>query len=434
MIINSADYDIDTTGRTLVTEKLQELIDLAARSCGTLKLGKGTYLTAPLFLRSNMNLVMDTDTVLLGTTDESVIGCIDTRVAGIEMEWYPGVLNINNASHVTVSGGKIDGQGEYWWKKYWGSDCKGGMRKEYDEKGLRWACDYDCMRVRNLLVYDSTDVSISNLTSVNSGFWNVHICYCSDVKLSGIHIISGSSNSPSTDGIDIDSSCNVVIEKCVTDCNDDSICIKSGRDQDGVRVGKPSKDILINDCTINKGFGITIGSEVSGGIENITIRDIHFNGTDCGFRIKSSRVRQGYIKNVDFSNITMVNVKYPVHICLDWNKTYCQCELPQGYSGGIPDHWEKLLQRPAEEKLTIVEGINISHLNADYTHECEYVTRAFNIEGYVNQPVRGITLQDVAIRSHEYGRVSCVEHLVMNNVVIDAAGEHCSDNDEYDNR
>ena len=86
MIINSADYDIDTTGRTLVTEKLQELIDLAARKCGTLKLGRGIYLTAPLFLRSNMNLVMDSDTVLLGTTDESVIGCIDTRVAGIEME------------------------------------------------------------------------------------------------------------------------------------------------------------------------------------------------------------------------------------------------------------------------------------------------------------------------------------------------------------
>ena len=73
-------------------------------------------------------------------------------------------------------------------------------------------------------------------------------------------------------------------------------------------------------------------------------------------------------------------------------------------------------------------------MKAGYTDECEYVTRAFNIEGYVNQPVRGITMQDVSIRSHEYGRVSCVEHLVMDNVTIDAAGEHCSDNDEYDNR
>ena len=137
-IFKSSDRAIDTSGNHLVTKELQSLIDEAAKAGGVALLEKGVYLTTPLFLKSHMELCLEEGAVLLGTTDETQIPLIPTRVAGIEMDWYPGILNCNHQEDVTVSGkGTIDGQGEYWWNKYWGADTKGGYRKEYDAKGCR---------------------------------------------------------------------------------------------------------------------------------------------------------------------------------------------------------------------------------------------------------------------------------------------------------
>lgn len=159
-IFRTSDLDVCRDGKTLVTEKLQELIDLAAQARGIALLEKGTYLTAALYLKSHMELQFEEGAVLLGTTDEEQYPVVPTRAAGIEMDWYPGILNCDGQTDVVISGpGMIDGQGEYWWNKYWGEDQKGGMREEYDAKGLRWACDYDCMRVRNLVVMGSDHVT-----------------------------------------------------------------------------------------------------------------------------------------------------------------------------------------------------------------------------------------------------------------------------------
>ena len=238
-VFRSSEQNIDNTGATLVTAQLQALIDETAAAGGILILENGTYQTASLFLKSGMEFHMEENTVLLGTTDESQYPIIDTRVAGIEMKWYPGVLNVNDQKDVVISGGTVNGQGEYWWSKYWGDDMQGGMRKEYDARGLRWACDYDCMRVRNVVVMNSSNVTLKDVTSTRSGFWNFHVCYSHDIHIDGVKITSCGTHSPSTDGIDIDSCHDVLIENCVTSCNDDSICIKSGRDGDGIRVGRP---------------------------------------------------------------------------------------------------------------------------------------------------------------------------------------------------
>lgn len=140
-IFRTSDLDVCRDGKTLVTEKLQELIDLAAQARGIALLEKGTYLTAALYLKSHMELQFEEGAVLLGTTDEEQYPVVPTRAAGIEMDWYPGILNCDGQTDVVISGpGMIDGQGEYWWNKYWVEDQKGGMRKEYDAKGLRWAC------------------------------------------------------------------------------------------------------------------------------------------------------------------------------------------------------------------------------------------------------------------------------------------------------
>ena len=291
--IRLKDFNIDNTGKTIVTDKIQALLDKAMGK--KIIIDEGKYLVSSLFIKSDTTLVLDKNATLVATTKEDEYPILDTRVAGIEMPWYVGILNVIDAENVTIEGeGAIDGSGPYWWEKYWGKDMNGGMRQKYDRLGLRFACDYDCKRTRNVLVSNSKNINLKDFKSIDSGFWNVHILYSHNVIVDNIHINSDDYRSSSTDGINIDSSYDVEVKNCRLAVNDDSICIKSGRDADGIRVGIPSHDILIHDCEILSGFGITLGSELSAGIYNVDINNIKYEGTDCGFRIKSTKTRKGY--------------------------------------------------------------------------------------------------------------------------------------------
>lgn len=432
--IKTSDFCIDCSGNDEVTKQLQELIDCLPNG-GKLTITKGIYLTGPLFLKSNMEFHLEEGAILLGITKEDNYPIIATRVAGIEMPWYPAILNCIEAEHVTISGkGTIDGQGAYWWNKYWGEDMCGGMRKEYDQKGLRFACDYDCKRPRNVYVANSSNIILKEFRSYQAGFWNVHILYSKHIHVDGIKIDSASLNSPSTDGIDIDSCAHVLVENCVTSCNDDSICIKSGRDFDGMKVNRSAHDITIRNCVINSGFGVTIGSEVSGGVYDIYIQNMRYNGTDCGFRIKSSHARKGYIKNIFINGLHLKNVKYLFHFCLNWNPEYCLCELPEGYNGPIPLHWEKLLHHPfINEPDTLVQNIIVENVVSEFSDN-QNISRAFHIEGFKNQPIKDIFFKNVTLNCLEYGVISYVENLRFENVNVSILGASVPENDYYDCR
>lgn len=417
----------------LQTNNLQKLIDMAVND--TLVIS-GTYITGPLFVKSNTTIIFDDNAKLIATTNEEEYKDIETRVAGIEMPWYPAILNIIDATNVCICGnGIIDGNGPYWWNKYWGEDKMGGMRKEYDAKGLRWACDYDCKRPRNLLVSNSSNITLKDITSYCSGFWNVHILYSHDIHIDSIKIETIDIESPSTDGIDIDSSYNVLVENVITNCFDDSICIKSGRDADGLRVGIPSHDIIVRNSIIKKGFGITIGSEVSGGIYNINIENIKYLGTDCGFRIKSQLPRKGYIKDINITNLEMIDVKYLFHLYLNWNASYNMCMIPQDYKGEIKPHWNKLLEEvDSNISNTIIENINISNVKAIISDNYKGISRVFNIEGFKDIPINNMIFSNCDIKAYELGIMNYTTNVKFNNCNISLIDKYDSLNDEYDNR
>lgn len=283
------DYGAKPDGKTICTSAIQEAIEAATKTGGCVIFDKGIYLTGSIFIKSNVELRIEEGAEIRGVVDENAYPDIWSRVAGIEMYWPAGVLNIINEKNVKITGkGSINGQGEYWWDKYWGKDKKGGMRKIYDTRGLRWAADYDCKRPRNIIILNSSEVTLEGMTIIRSAFWNVHVCYSENVNIKGL--IIKDNYGPSTDGIDIDSSKNVLIEKCYIECSDDNLCIKAGRDADGLRVNKPCEDIVIRDCETGIGEGITIGSETSGGAHNIEIYNIKANKTKNGIRFKILRI------------------------------------------------------------------------------------------------------------------------------------------------
>lgn len=279
---NSLGAVADST--VLSTTAIQKAIDSCAVSGGgTVTLQPGYYQTGALFVKSGVNLHLDKGVTLLASPQIHHYPEFRSRVAGIEMTWPSAVINIIDEKNASISGeGTLDCRGKVFWDKYW------EMRKEYEAKGLRWIVDYDCKRVRGILVERSSDITLSGFTLMRTGFWGCQILYSDHCTINGLTINNNiGGHGPSTDGIDIDSSTHVLVENCDIDCNDDNICIKSGRDADGLRVNRPTEKIVIRNCIARKGAGlITCGSETSGSIRNILGYNLDAEGTSTVLRLK----------------------------------------------------------------------------------------------------------------------------------------------------
>ena len=425
---NPKEFGAVGDGRTSDTAALQAAIDVAAKAHCGVEVPAGDYVTGSLFLHDGMEFRLAEGATLLGSLNDADYPIIDTRVAGVEMRWPAGVLNAIGCRNVTIAGpGVIDGRGEQWWQRYW------DMRERYVAQDLRWAVDYDCRRPRNLLVYDCRDVTIDGIGSCRSGFWNIHVCYTENAVVRNVTVTGNPPHvSPSTDGIDIDSCRDVLVEGCRIDCNDDNICIKSGRDADGLRVNRPCENVEIRDCTILRGEGVTIGSETSGGMRNIRIHDIDFDGTNTGFRIKSATTRGGVIEDITAENLHMRNVVNPIQWNLNWNPAYSYCTVPRDWDGDIPDHWLVLAESvPQGKGMPTVRDLHVRHLEAvwdggssgyDAGNRQVLDPCAFVISGLDHAPIRNVELADIAVQSPRFGTIEGVEGLVARGLNVEIVG------------
>lgn len=399
-------------GKTDDTCAIQQCIDTAAKEHGVARLNERKYLTGALFLKDDMKFYLPEKACLIASTDENAFPEIYTRVAGVEMFWPAAVINIISRKNVQVGGkGTIDGQGFYWWKKFWGEDERGGMLQQYEESNIRWAVDYDCKRPRNVLVWESENIVLRDFCCIRSGFWNVHICYSRNVQVKRLTIKEN--QGPSTDGIDIDSSEDILVEGCDISCNDDCICIKAGRDADGLRVNRSCKNIEIRDCILREGEGMTLGSETSGGIENIQIHHLKYIGTSYGFRMKSAQNRGGFIHNVKVYDLVMDTVKTVFCWQMDWYPMYSSCVIPSGYNGEIPEYWNVLCTDVLpKDRGTDVRDIIVQNVRADRA-EC-----AFDITGDEKMPLQNIIMKDIKITAGQLGKISHLQNWQINNVEI----------------
>lgn len=178
-------------------------------------------------------------------------------------------------------------------------------------------------------------------------FWNIHPVYCSNVVIRNVTILAPH-DSPNTDGIDPDSSSNICIEDCYISTGDDAIAIKSGWDEYGIAYGRPSSDITVRRITGSSPFaGFAVGSETSGGVENVLAEHLNFFTSGFGIHIKTNTGRGGFIRNVTVSDVTLDNVRYGLRIV--------------GDVGNHPDDRYNRSALPIVDALTIknVQGQNI---------------------------------------------------------------------------
>ncbi len=362
-------------GKHLDTAAIQQALDAASATGGTVSFQPGVYLSGSLFLHTGTTLDLPQGATIVGSEDLKDYPMLPTRVAGIEMTWPAALINVRDQHHVTITGqGTIDGDGPIWWKSYW------DLRASYEPRGLRWASDYDARRPRLLLVQNSSDVFIGGgLQLRRSGFWTVHILYSHDIHVDGVTIRNNEGGrGPSTDGIDIDSSRKILVEHADIDVNDDALCLKSGRDADGLRVNRPTEEIVIRDCIVRHGAAaITIGSETSGGFRNIEAYRIEaLSGVPSGVLFKSARTRGGVARDIRIHDLTLEGVAIPIHITMNWNPSYSYATIPAGLST-VPDYYKTMTSVvPPEEGLPHFSDVHMWNIKATGAR------RAFLVSAY----------------------------------------------------
>ncbi len=393
------------------TAAIQAAIDAASKKGGVVTFAKGTYVTGALFIKSNVEFRVDEGVTLLATHDDAKYPKRPTRVAGIEMEWPAAMINVDGARNVRISGkGTIDGNGQKWWDKYW------ALRREYEPKGLRWASDYDAERVRLMLVSNSRDVTVENLSLRRSGFWTVQVLYSEHVTVDGVKI--SDNGGPSTDGVDVDSSRYVLVQNCDIDNNDDDICLKAGRDFDGLRVNRPTEYILIRDNTIRRGGGvISFGSETSGGIRHVVALNNVGIGTKEGVRFKSARTRGGYVEDVLVDGLKMDGVPLPFTFTLNWNPSYSYATIPAGMTN-YPDYWKTMNTPVVPEERGFCQFQNIVIRNV----EVKNATRIFTAEGLAAKTIQNVTFENITAQGKDAGEIKFAKNWTMKNVVLDVVG------------
>ncbi len=311
-VFNVKSYGAAGDGKQLDTAALNKAITACnAAGGGTVLVPAGTYLTGTIQLKSHVTLSLDSGATLLASLNRADYPDTDDA-------YNPGkkviasVIYAENADDLAVVGnGTIDGQGKLWWDGVYDDNPKLAAVLPLNDYEKQAIAQDKRGRPQLIRFVKCTKVDIEGIHLLNSPYWNVHPELSTFVNINGL-TIQAPAHSPNTDGIDPESCSDVQISNCRISVGDDCVTLKSGQDAPGRLVGIPDQNITISNCVMLHGHGgVTIGSEMSGGVRNIAVTNCVFQGTDIGVRIKSQRGRGGVVEGVTESNIVMQDVPEP---------------------------------------------------------------------------------------------------------------------------
>jgi polygalacturonase len=412
-------YNAVGDGATVNTAAIQAAIDkCAATGGGVVVVPKGVFLTGALFFKQGVNLRVEQDGVLKGTTASADYPPIYTRWEGIERYWTSALLNFVGMTNVEVSGeGMIDGSGEAWGNRG-GRGAVGnavpGLRIASSPAAKNPTTASLCVlpigselpatnasgvavpgrglgRPRTLVFQSCRDVRVSGLHFKNEASWCVVFIYSEQGVAENLNI-RAAHTIPSSDGIDIDSCSKIRVSGCDIDCNDDCISLKSGKDEDGLRVNRPCEDIVIEKTRFAYGHGgAAMGSETSGGIRNVEVNDcVAEAGNFAPIRFKSQPSRGGVVENITYRNMKLNGTRQAFEFNLEWRM--------------VPP----IL--PPAKVLPVVRNVKMINISGT-------VNTAGVIHGLRDSPIQGLTFENCQLMAQ---RGLTLEYVTN----IDSSGLH----------
>ncbi|MEV0383987.1 glycoside hydrolase family 28 protein [Nonomuraea sp. NPDC050643] len=384
----------------------------AIRAChraggGHVDVPEGRFLTGAIHLLDNVDLHVTAGATLLFSTDpKAYLPLVLTRFEGVELYNYSPLIYAYGRRNIAVTGsGVLDGQADddHWWP-WKGSGDHGwepGEPRQAEARAALFAQAEQGVPVERRLYgeggylrpsfiqpYRCRSVLIEGVTIVNSPMWEIHPTLSENVLVRNVTV---NTHGPNNDGCNPESSRMVVIRGCTFDTGDDCIAIKSGRNADGRRVNVPSEHILVENCTFRDGHGgMTIGSEMSGGVREVFIRECAMSSPnlDIALRFKTNSVRGGFVEGFYARDIEIGQV-----------------------GGSVIDIDFSYEEGPGHGFNPRVGGIDVRDVTV------RTARRALNLRGYPDAPIRGLTLTDV-----DFGTtttpvvVEHVEDLILRNV------------------
>lgn len=444
-------------GKTLCTKAFAKAISrLEEKGGGQLTVPQGVWFTGPIVLKSNINLHLEKGAVILFSPDVDLYPLVETVFEGLDTRRCQSPISGRNLTNVAITGqGAIDGNGHYWrplkkqkvsegqWKS---TIARGGVFKRPDywfpypetlrgdtisdmnvPRHLKTEAEWQSIRhfLRPVMVslISCKNVWLEGVVFQNSPAWNLHPLMCENVLIENV-LVRNPSYAQNGDGLDLESCRNSLIVNSTFDVGDDGICLKSGKDEDGRRRARPCENVVVDGCTVFKGHGgFVVGSEMSGGVKNVSVRNCKFLGTDVGLRFKSKRGRGGTVENIWIDRVSMMDIPTePVTFNLYYGGKSAVEVLESGEK--VPAKVEPM---PVDETTPCFRNIHISNLT------CAGARRALFFNGIPEMPIRHITLENVNITATHGAEFIYSEDISLRNVKINnekgkkVALTHCKD-------
>ncbi len=429
--VSITDFGAQSGGQVHCTQAFADAIAaVSKKGGGRVIIPRGTWLTGPITLKSNIELFTETGAVVVFSTNKDLYPVVETNFEGFNTFRCTSPINGRNLENIALTGtGIFDGSGEVWravkkekltesqWKKLIAS---GGLVSENGKiwypseqfragekiaemnvvRSLKTKAEFEQIRdfLRPVMVslISCKKVLIDGPTFQNSPAWNIHPLMCEDFTMRNT-TVRNPWFSQNGDGIDIESCKNSIIHDCSFDVGDDAICIKSGKDKDGRDRKMPNENLIVKNCIVYHGHGgVTVGSEMSSGVRNLHVSNCTFIGTDVGLRFKSNRGRGGVVENIFISNIEMMNIPtQAISFNLYYSGRSVSEDLEAGENGDAP----KLL--PVTEETPQFKNIFIRDVN------CKGAMTGIFLQGLPEMKLENIELTNIQMEAN-YGLV-CID-------------------------
>jgi polygalacturonase/lysophospholipase L1-like esterase len=443
--VTITDFGAVGDGMVLNTEAFRKAIEaVSSKGGGTVVIPRGMWLTGPIILKSNIRLHADEGALILFSPDKSLYPLIETSFEGYNTVRCLSPIYGKDLENIAFTGrGVWDGSGDAWrpvkrdklpppqWQK---TVKSGGIVSEdgntwYPSEAYMQAQEMSEMNVPvmggRIEEYESIrdflrpvmvslvgcrKIMIDGPVFQNSPAWCLHPLMCEDLTVRNI-TVKNPWYSQNGDGIDIESCRNVLLYDSNFDVGDDAICIKSGKNEDGRERGMPTENMIIRNCIVYHGHGgVTIGSEMSGGVRNVSAAGCTFMGTDVGIRFKSNRGRGGVVENIWFSDILMTDIPtQAVSFNLYYGGLSVSEQLARGDStvtseGEIP---------PVTEETPLFRNISMKNII------CRGARQALYLQGLPELNLENVTMENIDM-SAENG-LTCIDSksITIKNLRLD---------------